>query len=57
MTLCQTCLNRRVRILTEHGGHFVIWGCPVHRIRFGTDEEYKAGNKQKIDCKEYESSL
>lgn len=53
MTLCHTCLERRVRILTENGAHFIIWGCGLKRIRFGSESEYRAGKNQPKKCEGY----
>lgn len=52
-TNCKLCNHRRAREEVKAGGHALIWGCPVHKIRFGYTFEYEQGKKFPADCADF----
>jgi hypothetical protein len=50
---CQTCINRKAREEVKAKGHALIWGCVVHKIRFGYTFDYHQGKNFPMNCKDY----
>jgi hypothetical protein len=56
MSLCKTCQHMATKT-TERPAMFLLFGCKVHKITFGTESDFKAGKHQRKACKEYDKRV
>ena len=53
--ICKKCNHRRYRTESKEGGHAMVTGCPIKKIRFGYQSDYDAGKNMPNSCDDFKA--